>query len=305
MLISIVTPCHNNAPHLEACIESVLAQDHPEVEHIIQDGASDDGTVDILRSYDGRVDWVSEPDIGQADGLDRALRRCRGDAVLVLNSDDVLLPGACAWAARHMARHPEAAVVYGDIYIVNRFDEIIGAQFGPDPYDYEKVFCLEQVIPAQAAFLSRRHLAQVGLGVDPTIDTCPDYEMMVRIGSRFPMVHEPYFVSKYRWHPHPDSRLPRSAQRFVTSKRKVMRKFYQDPHARAQLRCSLRHAEAGLHQWAAVQAQIDGDIWDCPWQLYLALARQPTMGRAHSVVRTAGGLLQYALARSGAKSEYK
>jgi glycosyltransferase involved in cell wall biosynthesis len=97
-LVSVLTPCFNSQAYLAECIESVLAQNYPHVEMIIQDGGSTDGTLEILRKYEGRVDWISEKDGGQSDGLNRALQRCRGDIIGVLNSDDAYLPHAASWA---------------------------------------------------------------------------------------------------------------------------------------------------------------------------------------------------------------
>lgn len=98
-VVSIVTPCRNAAQFIEQCVTSVLKQDYPFVEHILQDGASDDGTVEILNRYarnEGSLQVESEPDTRQSDGLNRALQRCRGDIIGVLNADDEYLPGAAA-----------------------------------------------------------------------------------------------------------------------------------------------------------------------------------------------------------------
>jgi glycosyltransferase involved in cell wall biosynthesis len=95
--ISLVTPSFNHARFLERTIESVLAQRGPfELEYTVRDGASTDGTLAILKRYGGRLQWVSEPDHGQVDAINKGLRAASGDVVGWLNSDDVLLPGALA-----------------------------------------------------------------------------------------------------------------------------------------------------------------------------------------------------------------
>jgi glycosyltransferase involved in cell wall biosynthesis len=137
------------------------------VEHIIQDGASSDRTLEILERYRSQTDWVSQPDRCQADALDKAIRRSRGDILLVLNADDQLRSGMLSWAAQHMSRHPEAAVIYGDLYIIDSRGNIIGMSTGPSPYSFKRILCVQDVIPAQAAFIRRSHLAQVGLGRIP------------------------------------------------------------------------------------------------------------------------------------------
>lgn len=250
-LVSIVTPCFNSVRFIAGCIESVLAQDYPRVEHVIQDGGSRDGTVDVLRRYAGRVDWVSEPDSGQADGLNRALQRCRGDIILVLNADDELLPHAASWGVENMARYPDAAVVYGDLYFIDEAGGIIQEFRGPAPYDFKKLFCVEQVPPAQAAFIRRTHFEQVGFYADATLTTCPDYEMWVRIGMRFPMVHVPGTIARYRLHAGSEGQQADMIEEMYRSKRGVMDRVLDARDTPLEIKALRRRAHAGLAVWTA------------------------------------------------------
>ena len=244
-LVSIVTPCRNSAPYIKTCIESLMEQSYPFVEHIIQDSESTDGTLYILKQFGKGIDWRSEPDSCQADGLNKALKRSRGDIILVLNANDFLLPHAAAWAVLQMDNYPDDAVIYGDLYIVNQYDEIIGAQFGK-PYDFKSVLRVEQVLPAQAAFIRRAHFEKVRLGSDAALDTCPDYEMWIRIGLQFQMRYVPCFLSKYRYHPHADGNDPRSVKRFRHAKREVMDRVFNDPQTSPEIRQLKRRAYGGL-----------------------------------------------------------
>lgn len=249
-LVSIVTPCYNSARYLERCIESVLAQDYSPVEHVIQDGGSTDGTVDILRKYGDRVKWISERDNGQSDGLNRALQRCKGDIIGVLNADDEYLPGAARWAVEAMARHPDAAAVYGDQYDIDEEGRVI-AEYRPPPYDFAKMLCCELVIPAQAAFIRRASFEQVGLRADTDVPTCPDYEMWLRIGRRFTMAYAPGFVARYRCHSGSEGHQNDMMPRMLRTKLGVADRLLLDPAAPPAIRALRRRAHSGILWWGA------------------------------------------------------
>lgn len=106
--ISIVTPCYNAAPYLRQCIESVLAQEYSNLEYIIIDGGSTDGTVDIIREYADRLTWwVSEPDEGQYAALNKGFSKASGEILGWINADDFLLPNALRTIAGIYHQLPE------------------------------------------------------------------------------------------------------------------------------------------------------------------------------------------------------
>ena len=118
--ISIVTPSYNQAQFLEETILSVLNQGYPNLEYIIIDGGSTDGSVDIIRGYEGRLaDWVSERDQGQTHAIQKGFDRSTGEILGWLNSDDTYQPGALLAVGEAFARHPEAGVVYGNANLID------------------------------------------------------------------------------------------------------------------------------------------------------------------------------------------
>src|SRR5262245_25211876 len=118
-LVSIVTPSFNHARYIEATIRSVLAQDYSPIEYAVIDGASTDGTVEILRRYQDRIAWVSEPDRGQTDAINKGFARTRGQILAWLNSDDTLKKGAVSAAVEFLQSHPDVAMVYGDANFID------------------------------------------------------------------------------------------------------------------------------------------------------------------------------------------
>lgn len=258
-LVSVITPSYNNAQFIKRCIESVISQDYPHVEHIIQDGSSTDGTVDILRRYNKRINWVSKPDKGQADGLNQALQRCCGEIIGVLNADDEYLPHAVSWAVENLAKFPDVAVVYGDQYDVDENSVTVHKTYG-QKYDFEKVLCVEQVIPAQTAFIKRVYFEQVGFFADVTRKTCPDYEMWIRIGLKFPMRHVSGFVTKYRWHSGSEGRQVSIIPEMVKSKREVLERVFNDSYTPPKIVCLRKRAHSGAVWWGACGMMWNGNI---------------------------------------------
>jgi glycosyltransferase involved in cell wall biosynthesis len=112
--LTVITPSLNQAQYLERAVRSVLDQGYPSLEYIVVDGGSNDGSVDVLRRYDDRIAyWVSEPDSGQANAINKGLERATGDVVAYINSDDYYLAGAFATVMRVFAQAPAVRWVAG------------------------------------------------------------------------------------------------------------------------------------------------------------------------------------------------
>ena len=249
-LISVLTPVRNMGEFIENNIISVLNQDYKYIEHIIQDNLSTDNTLTILEKYSKHINRVSESDSGQADGLNRALQRSKGDLIIVLNADDELMPGACSAAVRNFELFPDNAVIYGDKYNVDENGVIKYTYFGPDPYNFLKIFCVQDVIPAQAAFINRKCFEASGFYFDQALPTCPDFEAWIRIGLKYPMKYVPGIMSRYRMHSGSESQNAEVILKMIGSKLFVINK-YSDDVARKYKFKVLKRARGGLFFWAA------------------------------------------------------
>jgi glycosyltransferase involved in cell wall biosynthesis len=190
MLFSIITPSYNQARYLEATIQSVLNQDYPEVEYIIMDGGSTDGSADIIHKYAPRLaGWVSERDQGQTDAINKGFARARGDILAWINSDDTYEPGALSAAAAYLQAHPETGLVYGDANFIDGKGRSIG-RFPAAQTDYRRLRQGYVHIPQQASFFRADLWRKVG-PLDPSFYFAMDYDLWVRLAALSPVVYLP------------------------------------------------------------------------------------------------------------------
>jgi glycosyltransferase involved in cell wall biosynthesis len=198
--ISIVTPSLNQARFLEAAIESVLSQEYPLLEYVVQDGGSNDGSREILDRYSDRLEhWESAPDRGQAAALNRGFARTSGEVMAYLNSDDLLLPGALSYVARFLHDHPEVDVVYGHRVLIDELGREIGRQVIPRHSD--RVLSWASFIPQETVFWRRAAWKRAGASFDESFQCAIDWDLLVRLreaGAR--MVRLPRFLGAFRVH---------------------------------------------------------------------------------------------------------
>jgi len=196
--VSIITPSYNQAQFVEETILSVLNQDYPDIEYIIVDGGSTDGTLDILRRYQDRITWLSEPDRGQADGINKGFRIAQGEVLAYLNSDDLYLSGAVRLVADYFQDNPDVGMVYGDCQIIDAHGNVLGLMRGR-AFDLHRYIHRAEIIPQQAAFWRREVVGKVGL-FDITLHYSLDYDFFIRAGQAFPVVYIPQPLACFRLH---------------------------------------------------------------------------------------------------------
>lgn len=199
-LVSIVTPSFNQAQFLEASIQSLIAQDYPNIEHILIDGGSTDGTLDIINKYQGHLAyWVSEKDEGSSDAINKGWRRAQGDYLWILNADDLLTPGAISALVRYLQDHPQIDFAYGDRYYIDSTGQIVGSKRFPD-YDLLKLLLLDKEYPFPGCLMTQRVLETVGY-FDNNLLIRNDLDYFLRVALQFKWGHIKQFTSCFRIHP--------------------------------------------------------------------------------------------------------
>jgi glycosyltransferase involved in cell wall biosynthesis len=197
--ITVVTPSFNHAPFIEETIRSVLLQRYPNLEYVIVDGGSTDGTLDVIRRYERWLAWwVSEPDRGQAHAINKGLRRATGEWVAWINSDDVLYPNALAAIARASARYRSAGLIYGTGAKIDLSGRVI--QKVPfRPYD-QRLLRTKYFMLQQSSFMRRDALREVGW-LDESLQYVMDWDVAMRIGRVYPIRAIADEIGMFRIHP--------------------------------------------------------------------------------------------------------
>lgn len=192
-LVSIVTVVKNGAGHLAQCMESVFAQNWPDVEYIIIDGGSTDGTLDIIRRFEDRIDyWVSEPDRGIYDAMNKGIALAGGELIGLLNSDDWYEPGAIGAAATAYGEKGVPGIYYGDRHLVQvdmgRVYEM------PSSLDVWR----GMTVCHQAMFVHRDVYRQIG-SYDLRYRLAADFDFFVRaVREEIPFIRLGRFVVNFR-----------------------------------------------------------------------------------------------------------
>ena len=179
MRLSVVIPSYNQAQFLRATLDSVLSQRCPDIEILVFDGGSSDGTLSILESYGENIEWVSQKDGGQADAINQGLQRATGDILTYLNSDDVYLPDALKTVANHLEAHPECAALYGDAWHLHE-DGSIMERYYTEGWSYPRL--LDVCYLCQPAVFWRREVMERCGIFDDTLRYAPDYDYWLRVG---------------------------------------------------------------------------------------------------------------------------
>jgi glycosyltransferase involved in cell wall biosynthesis len=243
-LVSIITPSYNQSAYLEQTILSVLDQDHPQIEYMIIDGASTDGSVEIIKKYaDQLAWWTSEKDHGQADAINKGFVRASGEIIAWLNSDDYYLPGAVSAAVRIMNENPDAALVYGDMLAVDEHGRTFNT-LHYKPLSLQDLLCF-QIIGQPAVFMRRSALQKTN-GLNPSFHFLLDHLLWIEIAQHGKILHAGQTWAAARYHAEAKNRA--KAAEFGDEAFRILETIAQDALLAPLLEKINRRARASAHR---------------------------------------------------------
>lgn len=197
-LISIITPSYNQADYLEQTMRSVLGQDYPQIEYLVIDGGSTDGSAELIERYADRLAyWVSEADSGQAEAINKGFGRAQGTYIAWLNSDDMYAPGAVAKAVAALEAAPELGMVYGDALSIDAQGRPFNRQ-SFQPYTLADLLAFN-IICQPAVFMRRSALDRAG-GMQQDFHYLLDHHLWIRIAQDHAIQHIPEILAYPRYH---------------------------------------------------------------------------------------------------------
>jgi hypothetical protein len=288
-LVTVVTPSYNQAAYLEQTIQSVLAQDYPAIEYLVVDGASTDNSVEIIRRCQtARPDrltwWVSEPDRGQAEGINKGLRRASGEIVAWLNSDDLYLPGAVARGVAALEKDPELGMVFGDALTIDPSGHPLGRLAFGD-WGLEQ-FLRFRIICQPAVFMRRSVLEKASL-LDPAYHMMLDHHLWLRmarlapvhyIGSPDPSEFLPLAAARH----HPAAKNVAQPARFAQETLRLLEWMQSQPDLAERIARSPRQVRGGAYRLAARYYLDGGQPAQALASYARALAAWPSYAARHA-----------------------
>jgi len=252
-LVSIVTPSYNQAAFLEQTMRSVLAQDYAPIEYIVVDGASSDGSPDIIKRYADKLAWwVSEPDSGQAEAINKGLNRAQGEIVAWLNSDDLYLPGIVSGAVAALQADPHLGMVFGDAITIDAEGQPLNRlSFGD--YGLKELMGF-RIICQPAVFMRRAVLERASLGpekaaLDTSYHFMLDHHLWLRMAKIAPIQHVSTLWAAARHHP--AAKNVAQAAGFADETRRLLTWMQQQPDLAPLVKANQRMVKAGAYRLTA------------------------------------------------------
>lgn len=193
-LVTVITPSYNQGSYIRNTIESVLNQDYEDIEYIVVDGGSKDDTISILQEYKDRLTYISEPDNGQSDAINKGFKMANGSILAWLNSDDIYEPGCVSKAVELLEKSPKAAMVYGEGHIIDEN----GRKF--KQFEYTRDFSMWALvniwdyIMQPTTFFRSVALQKVGY-LNERLNWTMDWDLWIRLSMQYDILYTDKFLA--------------------------------------------------------------------------------------------------------------
>ncbi len=287
-LISIFTNVKNGAKTIRRCLDSVLALDYPNFEHVIQDGASTDGTLEILQEYAAKhprvIKLVSAADSCAEEAMFRALKRCRGVWIGSCLADEALLPEAGKWATEAFRLHPHAGAIYGDLFLTDAGGRIQSEFKAPHPFSVEKYLLHEVNPPFASTFFRRRALLEIGLETRTWAYDMGEFELWIQLGLKHPVHYVPGVVATYAVHPDQRSSRKDILLKLLEARCAYLPRLFGAPEIQQRFVPIYSQIMAGLHLFVAEVLRDSGSYAEAADLLGKGMAQAPNAERSKQVM---------------------
>jgi glycosyltransferase involved in cell wall biosynthesis len=230
-LVSIVTPSFNKGPYIEETLLSVRNQTYPRIEHIVIDGGSTDETLSVLKKYSDDIFWISEPDKGQSDAINKGWKRAHGEIIAYLNADDTYTPDSVETAVTYLDNHPDVGLVYGDGILTDERGNFLNNYHAGEFSMRDLIYCRDNILQP-ALFLRRSVYDKIG-GIDENLHLAMDLDYWIRAGLLFRIAYIPTPLATAKIYG--DAKSVGLMHKYVRDYEYILEKVFADPHLPSEL----------------------------------------------------------------------
>lgn len=285
-LVSIITPSYNKGEFIEETIQSVHNQTYSNIEHIIIDGNSTDDTIQILNKYP-HLKWISEPDKGQTDAINKGMRRAKGEILAYLNADDTYLPDTVETIVNVFQTRPDISIVYGDIIHTDENSDVINIH-KTGVINLEKCITHRFYLPQPTVFFVRDVWEKTG-PFDESLHLAMDFDYWLRI---FPVYQSEYIPKPLATtRIYPGAKSTEMNYKYIEDRVQVLNTFYNNPKNLSKYKYLSKKAYSfahflGAHDYFRIQK------WDEGWShLKESLLLYPPIVITADFYKTTGGTI--------------